>query len=492
MLDTSEPKSYSDKQITVFGANRSGIAIARLLHELCANITLTDTRDRDTLSTELSQLDGIQIEYHLGGHEESCIAKAEFVVVSPGVPLDIPILCDAEKRNIPILGELEISAALCDAPIVAITGTKGKSTTTLLTAAILESGDFFSNVVVAGNIGIPLANKVGTLSERDIVVVEASSFQLESTLSFHPTVSVFLNFSRDHLDRHKTMDAYLSAKRKIYANQKESDWIVLNGADETIKRLSHETDAKKALFTDNLKDTEKGLKDYCDKMGCKIGAGLQRNGDEINIFNYHNEHEDLICNITEIPLAGAHNVRNVLAAAVVGTIYGVPVTDIRQALLEFDKKHTALEHAYEKVCAINGVDYINDSKATNVIATSAALESITKNTSADADNKRVFLIIGGFDKGNNYVPLIDVVRDSVKCLILLGEHTYNIQQTLDGCAKMQNATSMKEAVEYAYTHAAPGDIVLLSPANASFDMYSDYKERGEDFKNTVNSLNLES
>ncbi len=492
MLDTSEPKGYSDKYITIFGANRSGTAIARLLYEFGANITMTDKRDRDTLSNELSQLDGIPIEYQLGGHEGSCIANAEIIVVSPGVPLDIPILCHAKERNIPIVGELEISAALCQASIVAITGTKGKSTTTLLTAAILERSNIFSNVIVAGNIGVPLASKVMTLSEKDIVVVEASSFQLESTVSFHPNVSVFLNFARDHLDRHKTMDAYLSAKRKIYANQTESDWIVLNADDDPIRRLSHDTEAKKAYFTDNLIDTDTGLMNYCEKMGCKIGAGLRRNGDAFNISNYQNKQEDLICNITEIPLAGSHNIRNVLASIVVGAIYGVTVTDMRQALLEFDKKHAALEHAYETVRVLNGVHYINDSKATNVIATSAALESITNNRSAGEDHKRVLLILGGFDKGNDYRPLIDLVRASVKCLILLGEHTYNIHQTLNGCAMIHNTISMKEAVEYAHNHAVQGDIVLLSPANASFDMYSDYKERGEDFNNAVKSLNIKS
>lgn len=492
MLDTSEPKSYSDKYITIFGANRSGIAIARLLFELGANITLTDTRDRDTLANELSQLDGIPIEYQFGGHEESCIANAEMIVVSPGVPLDIPILTEAKERNIEILGELEISASLCPAPIVAITGTKGKSTTTLLTAAILERRNVFSNVIIAGNIGVPLASKVATSSEQDIVVVETSSFQLESTFSFHPTVSVFLNFSRDHLDRHRTMDAYLSAKRKIYANQTKSDWIVLNAADERIKRLSHDTEAKKAYFTDKLTDTDKGLKNYCEKMGCKIGAGLRSNGDEISIYNHHNEQEDLICGIAEIPLAGSHNIRNVLASTIVGTIYGASVSEMRQAFLEFDKKHVALEHAYERVSVINDVVYINDSKATNVIATSAALESIIKNTSAGVDRKRVFLIIGGFDKGNDYVPLINLVRASVKCLILLGDHTHNIEQTLNGCAEMHNTTSMDKAVEFAHTNAAQGDIVLLSPANASFDMYSDYKERGEAFKNAVKLINYNS
>ncbi len=492
MYLTSEIKNYSGKQTTVFGANRSGIATARLLYDLGANITLTDTRDRNSLSTELSQLDGIPIEYQLGGHRESCISNTELIVVSPGVPLDIPILCEAKRRNIPIIGELEVSASICRAPIVAITGTKGKSTTTLLTASILEHSNLFSNVVVAGNIGVPLASKVAVLSEKDIAVVEASSFQLESTVSFHPAVSVVLNFSRDHLDRHKTMEAYMKAKCKIYANQTESDWIVLNAIDETVKGFLHDTVAQKTYFTDNLEDTNLGLTNFCVEMGCKIGAGLRRNGDDINIYNYNNDQEDLICNIAEIPLPGSHNIRNVLASIVVGTIYGVSATNMRQALLEFDKEHAALEHAFEKVRIINGVDYINDSKATNVIATHAALESIKKTSCLGEDIKRIYLIIGGYDKGNIYEPLIDIVRDNVKCLILLGEHTQNIQNTLNNYTRIHHTSTMQEAVEYSYTHATQGDIVLLSPANASFDMYSDYKERGEAFKNAVNALNTKN
>lgn len=489
MDNKSELNDYSGKHVTVFGANRSGIAIARLLYDIGANITLTDTRYRDSLSTELFQLEGIPIEYQLGGHEESCISSTELIVVSPGVPLDIPILCEAKRRGIPIIGELEISAGICRAPIVAITGTKGKSTTTLLTAAILEHSNLFSNVVVAGNIGVPLASKVAILSEKDIAVVEASSFQLESTVSFHPEVSVVLNFSRDHLDRHKTMDAYLKAKRKIYANQTELDWIVLNATDETVKRLSYDTIAKKTYFTDNMIDTESGLTNLYEEMGCKVGTGLMRKGGDICIYNYKDNQEDLICNIAEIPLAGSHNIRNVLAALVVGTIYRISTNKMRHALLEFDKGHSVFEHAFEKVRVINGVDYINDSKATNVIATYAALESVKETSNHRKDTKRIYLIIGGYDKGNIYEPIADIVRDNVKCLILLGKHTQNIQNALSGCAQIYHTRTMQEAVEYSYTHATEGDIVLLSPANASFDMYSDYKERGEAFKNAVNSLN---
>ncbi len=479
---------FSAKRITVFGANRSGIAIARLLHDRGANISLTDSRDIKALSTEITQLKDISIEYYLGGHGESCIANAELIVVSPGVPLEIPILVEAKKRSIPILGELEVSASLCKAPIVAITGTKGKSTTTLLTAAILEADDRFSNVVVAGNIGVPLASKVATLTCKDVVALEASSFQLESTVTFRPAVSVVLNFSRDHLDRHGTMESYLNAKKKICANQTSSEWIVLNAADTTAKNFTHATAAKKAYFTDHLSNTDGEWKKLCRKMGGGIGACLRSNANNIGIYTYKDHQEHWVCNVADLPLEGAHNVRNVLAAIVVGTIFGITPVEMGKAIREFDRIHPALEHAFEKVSVIKGVDYINDSKATNVIATCAALESIKKTTDLGGDIKRVFLIIGGYDKGNNYEPLIELVRTKVKNLVLLGEYTQNIQETFASCADMHHTATMAEAVEYAYTHATPGDIVLLSPANASFDMYTDYKERGQAFKNAVNSL----
>lgn len=478
----------SAKQITVFGANRSGIAIARLLHDRGANISLTDSRDIEALSTEITQLKDISIQYYLGGHDESCIANAELIVVSPGVPLEIPILVEAQKRNIPILGELEVSASLCQAPIVAITGTKGKSTTTLLTAAILEADDRFSNVVVAGNIGVPLASKVATLTCKDVVALEASSFQLESTVTFRPVVSVVLNFSRDHLDRHGTMESYLDAKKKICANQTSSEWIVLNAADATAKNFTHATAAKKAFFTDHLSNTDEEWKKLCRKMGGGIGVCLRSNANNIGIYIYKDNQEHWVCNVADLPLDGAHNVRNVLASTVVGTIFGITPTDMGKAIREFDRIHPALEHAFEKVCVIKGVDYINDSKATNVIATCAALESIEKTTDLGGDVKRVFLIIGGFDKGNDYEPLIELVITKVKKLVLLGEYTQTIQETFASCADMHHTATMAEAVEYTYTHATPGDIVLLSPANASFDMYTDYKERGQAFKNAVNSL----
>ncbi len=476
--------NFLGRHITVFGANRSGIAITRLLYDLGTKIILTDTSNKDALTEEISQLEGLSIQYCLGGHSESCIASAELIVVSPGVPLDIPILVEADKRSIPIIGELEVSSQLCQAPIVAITGTKGKSTTSLLTAAVLESSKRFKDVVVAGNIGVPLASKISTLSNSDIAVVEASSFQLESTYSFRPVVSVVLNIARDHLDRHGTMDSYYKAKLKICENQTESDWIVLNADDSTVMTFSDATGAKTAFFSDSIDKHDHQR----NKLQKKIFVGLETEGIENYIYIYREGQKKKLCSVGDLPLVGSHNIRNILAAVVVGCIIDVSIDNIRNALLDFDPIHPALEHAFEIVDTISDVVYINDSKATNVIATYAALESIENTVKNGNEKKRVYLILGGYDKGNDYQPLIDLVRAKVKRLILLGEYTEYIQSTFTGCVEMYHTKTMDEAVQYSFTETLPGDIVLLSPANASFDMYENYKERGEHFKRLVHAL----
>lgn len=478
---------YAEKHITVFGANRSGVAVSKLLHDIGSRISITDSRSSNELFSELSQLDGLQIQYYLGGHSEECINNTDIIVLSPGVPLDIPILNNARNREIPILGELEVSAGLCEASIIAITGTKGKSTTTLITAAILASSELFQNVVVAGNIGVPLASKVATITSDDIVVLEASSFQLEGTITFLPSVGVFLNFSRDHLDRHKTMKSYFNAKAKITANQSETDWIVLNAEDESVKGLANTTKAQKAFFTDSITDKDVQV-DPQDIVKTGIGAYLRINGEEISLYSYSNSEPKKICDISELPLEGAHNIRNILAATVVGTIYEVKPIFIRNTILGFDPIHPAFEHAFEKIDTIDGIDFINDSKATNVIATYAAIESIGYKCNNNRNTKNIILIMGGYDKGNDYSSLIEPIKRKVKCMILLGEHTHNIQKAFRDNCKLFYSDKMEEAVNVAHKNAEEGDIVLLSPANASFDMYTDYKARGEAFNNAVHSL----
>ena len=462
------------KQVTVFGVNRSGVAAAKLLSASGATVTVTDTRDADALSREIADLDDRHTSDQtdspyrkfLGGHPPECIADADFIVVSPGVPLEIPILGDARARNLPILAELEVAASISPAPIVAITGTKGKSTTTLLTAAILKATNRFSNVCVAGNIGVPLAAEVRNLTDRDIAVVEASSFQLESTVNFQPKVSVVLNLSRDHLDRHKTMAAYQAAKQKITHNQTPDDWMILNGSDPAISDFAVSTRAKVVYFNDTQAPENSTF------------ASVFRDGTEL--FALWDGIRKTVCEVADIRLRGAHNVQNVLAAIAVGLIFGATECQIQQALQTFDPSHPALSHAFEPVRTLTGVEFIDDSKATNVAAVKAALESI--------ENAKIILIMGGYDKGNDYTPLRQLVQNRVKTAVMLGEYTQQIEKAFVDTTHIVNAKTMAEAVHLAYKNAGPGDIVLLSPANASFDMYTDYKARGADFKAAVNVL----
>ena len=453
--------TFADKQISVFGLHRSGVAVAKLLDDLGAKVLVTDPKSSDELQTDIDALKDRDIDFILGGHDQRCIEKADLIVLSPGVPLDLPILQEARLTGIPITGELEVASSLCAAPMVAITGTKGKSTTTILTAELLKGGKF-RRVCTAGNIGVPLSNEVQNLTAEDLVVIEASSFQLETTTRFRPVVSVVLNLSRDHLDRHKTMAAYRAAKLKICANQTSTDWIVLNALDEDVLSFRNETQAKLACFA--------------DAATIEQGTYVKDN----QIFAKWDGESHWICGVEDSPLPGRHNIQNILAATAVGQIFGILPNMMRSTICDFSPAdHPPLEHAFEPVNTINGIRFINDSKATNVAAVKAALESLSD---------PILLIMGGYDKGNSYQPLIECVRSKVKGLILLGSHTGIIRNALAAHVVTRNVGTMRDAVELAYSHAVPGDIVLLSPANASFDMFRDYKARGQAFREAVNHL----
>ena len=453
--------TFADKQISVFGLHRSGVAVAKLLDDLGAKVLVTDPKSSDELQADIDALKDRDIDFILGGHDQRCVEKADLIVLSPGVPLDLPILQEARSAGIPITGELEVAASLCAAPMVAITGTKGKSTTTILTAELLKGGNF-RRVCTAGNIGVPLSSEVQNLTAEDLVVIEASSFQLETTTQFRPVVSVVLNLSRDHLDRHKTMAAYRAAKLKICANQTSTDWIVLNALQEDVLSFRDETQAKAVYFTDTVT--------------VEMGTYVKDN----QIFAKWDGESRWICDVEDSPLPGRHNLQNVLAATAVGQIFGISPDRLRAAICNFSPAdQPPLEHAFELVKAINGIRFINDSKATNVAAVKAALESLTD---------PILLIMGGYDKGNNYQPLIECVQSKVKVLILLGSHTEIIRNALAAHVVTRDVGTMRDAVELAYSHAVPGDVVLLSPANASFDMFTDYKARGQAFREAVNHL----
>lgn len=452
---------FEGKQITVFGLSRSGIAVSRLLHDLGANLCVTDPKSADQLKTEIDALSDLDIDFLLGGHKPQCIKNKDMLVVSPGVPLDIPILVQAKHEGIPIRGELEVAASVCRTPIVAITGTKGKSTTTILTGELLKRGAF-GTVCVAGNIGNPLSNDVQRLVTNDIVVAEVSSFQLETTINFCPLVSVVLNIARDHLDRHQTMQSYQEIKQNICQNQTDDHWIILNAGDSKVLSFANNTRAKPVYFSDSTEP--------------KIGSFLRN--DEIWI-NWQDQ-STRVCHISEIRLKGRHNIRNMLAAIAVAQIFEISPSDIRSTVINFvPQNYPVLAHAFEFVGEVNGIRFINDSKATNVIAVRAALESI---------EAPIILIMGGYDKGNNYEPLIGLIQSKVKKVILLGGRTQIIRNALSEDIVTLNTTDMSTAVHLAYEHSELGDVVLLSPANASFDMFEDYQERGQTFRKVVTQL----
>ena len=464
------PADFKGQKVTVFGIHRSGVAVAKLLDDLGASVQVTDPKPADELQSEIDELRDRAIVFFLGGHENRCIENVNFIAVSPGVPLNIPVLKTARSLGIPIIGELEIATSICRAPIVAITGTKGKSTTTLLTAEILKQSGKFRQVCVSGNIGIPLSSNVQRLTEEDIVVLEVSSFQLETTTSFRPMVSVVLNLTRDHLDRHETVEAYRNAKLKICANQTSTDCIVLNADDPIVTGFATKTVARPVFFTESA---EYWKMDGYDKAGICDNA-LVVIGSDKAILSRQNGKCQRICDITHVPMVGRHNVRNVLAATAVAQILDVSCEQISSAIQRFrPEEHNALEHALEPVRTVRGVRIVNDSKATNVDAVKAAIQSISD---------PLILIMGGYDKGNDYTPLIDLVKSKVRALILLGEHTERIRNALEPYVVTWDAKTMDRAVEVAYSHAVPGDVILLSPANASYDMFDDYKARGCAFR----------
>lgn len=448
-----------NKRVTILGLARSGEAAANLLSQLGAHVLISDQKDEAQLRELVTRISSEypQVEFQLGGHPENIIEDADLIVKSPGVPIEIPIVKEAKGKGIPVIGEVELAYRFCKAPIIAITGTKGKSTTSTLLGLILSRGYTGGNTIVAGNIGKPITRYVMDLTERDLLVLEISSFQLEATAQFKPHVSVILNIMGDHFDRHGSMENYAAAKCLVFANQDEGDYTVLNADDPLTMACSSNTRGKVILFS-SRKTLDEGV--YVENG--RIVAKL--NGSKMDILGSD-----------ELQIPGRHNLDNALAAASVSCLYGVALEDIREELRHF----IGLEHALEFVDEVRGVKFIDDSKSTNAISLKAALESVDENT---------ILIIGGRDKGNDYSPLRHLVQEKVKHLILIGESAGKIRDSLGDYSVTHDAASMKDAVNLGYSLAEQGDTVLLSPACASFDMFRNYAERGVIFKEEVQKL----
>ena len=446
-----------DKRALVVGLGKSGVASALFLKSRGARVTVSDAKPEAELRDEILLLLEHGVTVETGGHGERTFREQDLIVVSPGVPVDAPQLVQARNLGEPVIGEIELAARFLPGSVVAITGANGKTTTTSLAGEIIAAGNF--PTLVGGNIGTPAISFVGQAGPSTWTVLEVSSFQLETIVDFRPRIAVILNITPDHLDRHKTFANYVNAKARIFENQRPDDFTVLNADDPSTAELSHRTGGQLFWFS-RKKQVEKGA---------------YTRGSHIYVNDGHFERE--IMPVAEIPLQGAHNVENVLAGIMVGRLVGCAPEQIRQAVRNFK----AVEHRLEFVARIAGIDYYNDSKATNVDATIKALESFPAN---------IHLILGGKDKGSDYTVLNDLLRQRVKRVYTIGAAAAKIESQIRGAAEIDHAETLENAVRRASKSAESGDVVLLAPACASFDQFQSYEHRGRVFKEAVHSLAL--
>jgi UDP-N-acetylmuramoylalanine--D-glutamate ligase len=447
--------SVRGRRVTVAGAARSGVAAAELLVRRGATVTLSDARTQ--LDDEASlEAQGVTLE--LGGHSTPTFTGADLVVVSPGVPWRLPVLEAARRAGVPVVGELELASRWLRGRIVAITGTKGKSTTTTLAGRMFEAAG--RPVLVGGNIGVALSAQVEQSTDDTIHIVEASSFQLEASETFHPWVAVLLNFSPDHLDRHATEAEYAAAKMRIFANQAPDDWAVINADDPAALALAEGARAQRVLFS-----TERRLDDGVCLEGDAI---VRRKGGRVR----------RLVPLDAVRLLGRHLLADVVAAAAVADLAGVDAAAMTRAVEGF----TGLEHALEPVAEIGGVRFVNDSKATNVEAASRAIESF---------GDGLVVILGGRFKGGDLRDLADALRTRGASVVAIGESRGLVRQALAPAVPVVEAADMAGAVRQAFGATPPGGVVLLAPACASFDMFRDYAERGRVFKQEVLRLREE-
>lgn len=443
-----------DKKILVVGLARTGASVARFLAGRGARVTVTDKREREAVASFIESLQGRDITFELGRHGDETFLTADMIVVSPGVPMDIPQLRLAASQGIPVISEIELAYRFIEAPIAAITGTNGKTTTTTLTGEIFKGCGF--TTFVGGNIGKPLIDQVTSGERVDRVVAEISSFQLEGIERFRPRVAVLLNITEDHLDRYASFQEYRDAKARVFANQTSDDFAVLNVDDPLVAGYAKKIAARVVPMSRH----------------CALEQGIfYRDG--IITFTWEGRVERFPT--SAFKLRGVHNLDNCMAALATALLMGCESSPALAAVESFP----GLPHRMELVATVNGVAYYNDSKGTNVGSVVKSLESFPG---------PITLIAGGRDKGGEYGPLAGLVRERVSRLILLGEAKERIREALGHLADTILVGSLEEAVQEAHRLARPGEIVLFSPACSSFDMFRNYEERGERFAELVRSL----
>ena len=455
-------------RVTVMGLARSGVAACRLLQAAGALVTVADRKEPAELASVLGGIDCGHVGITVGAKYESSLDEADLVVISPGIPYRLAPLEAVRRRGVKVISELELASQFFRSPLLAITGTNGKSTTvTLIGKCLVESG---KRTFVGGNLGTALseaavedlrAGQAGMPSPFDYLVVEVSSFQLETIDRFHPWIAALLNVTVDHQDRYESLDEYIAAKQRIFENQTASDFALFNLDDDRVAALRHHVRATRLGFTSGA------------TIGADMHGGTYLEGDKIvtTVTGVRQE----ICHRNEIRIIGNHNVGNVMAAVTYAVLCGCPLDAIRRVLATFP----GLEHALEIVRERRGVRFVNDSKGTNVDATLKALESI---------DQPIWLIAGGRDKGGDFSRLAQAVDRRVKHVMLIGEASPLLRQAWEGVATMTEVATLREAVDLAAQGALSGEVVLLSPACASFDMFADYQDRGRQFKALVHAL----
>jgi UDP-N-acetylmuramoylalanine--D-glutamate ligase len=442
------------KKVLVVGLGKSGLAAALFLRHKGAQVTVSDVRSAESLAKEIPALleEGIMVE--AGGHGLLTFRRQDLIVVSPGVPLDTPELAQARNLGLPIIGELELAARFLKGRILAITGSNGKTTTTALAGEILKEAGF--PTLVAGNIGVPVVGLIDESTDNTWSVLEVSSFQLESTEQFHPAIAVILNITPDHLDRHKTFENYALAKERIFAAQDAGDHVVLNADNPRAAQAAVHSKAPVQWFS----------------IEHPVSPGAWVENGWVVYRSVHNGPIEQIMPLSKIPLKGEHNVENVLAAVCAARLAGAPVEAIARAIEKFQ----AVEHRLEYVATINGVEFYNDSKATNVDATEKAIAAFPGG---------IHLILGGKDKGSDYTTLSPLLRARVRSIYTIGSAAAKIESQLRGVVSIHSCGTLANAVSAAAAAARPGEVVLLAPACSSFDQFENYEQRGRVFKQLV-------
>ena len=445
------------KRVLVVGLARTGIATAKFLETKDSLVTTTEVKPKEEMGEALQELKEMDIKAEWGGHRAETFLKQDIIVVSPGVDLSIEPIQKAVKQGVRVISEIELAYHFIHVPIIAVTGTNGKTTTTLLIGEMLKEDG--KKAGVGGNVGEPLILFADGKDRWEVLVVEISSFQLEAIEDFRPRISVLLNITEDHLDRYPSYDDYIEAKVKIFTNQNSGDLAVLNRDDPIVMQYKEEVKAKKVLFSLREK-----LEEGTFSNGQTIFHKLGGRGEEYSL--------------AKAPLKGIHNVENMMAALTAARIFGCSKKAIQDTLNRFE----GLEHRLEFVREIRGVRFYNDSKGTNVGSVVKSLQSFSE---------PVILIAGGKDKNGDLNPLKELIQKRVKHLILIGEAKERMNRELGGLTDTAMAKTMEEAVRLAHQKAKEGEVVLLSPACSSFDMFKDYKERGKVFKETVKKISTQ-